>query len=101
MTKMGIKTEQAKQNILNELSNANIKRMLDKSPTVEPNANYNKSHIYSIDLTETLPYRSVTFNKHVHKGSKWIKYGLVKLIKFRDQFYFQLKQPRIVQFTTS
>ena len=50
-----MKTEQTKQNILNELLNANIKRMLDKSPTVEPNANYNKSHIYSIDLTEILP----------------------------------------------
>ena len=49
---MGINTEQAKQIILNELLNANIKSRLDKSPMVKPNANYNKSHIYFIDLTE-------------------------------------------------
>ena len=55
MTKMGINTKQAKQNILNELLIANSKSRLDKSPTVKPNVNYNKSHMHLIYLTKKPP----------------------------------------------
>ena len=49
---MGINTEQVKRNILNELLNAHIKSRLDKSPTANPNANYDKIHKHLKDLME-------------------------------------------------
>ena len=47
---MGINTEQVKRNILNELLNAHIKSRLDKSPTANPNANYDKIYTHLKNL---------------------------------------------------
>ena len=39
-----------------------------------------------------MPYRFVKFNSYRHKKSKWITYGLIKSIKFRNGLYQKLQK---------
>ena len=38
------------------------------------------------------PYRFVKFNRHKHKGNKWITYGIIKSLASRDKMLIKLKQ---------
>ena len=38
-----------------------------------------------------MPLRKVKYNKHKHKKTKWISFGIIKSIKYRDNLYKLLK----------
>ncbi len=38
-----------------------------------------------------MPSKNVKFNKRKHKRSKWITYGIIKSINYRDELYKKLK----------
>ena len=71
--------------------NLNLTNKLDISNNVDPNCNY---EIFSKNLKETikvnLPIRTVRYNKHKHKHSKWITAGILNSIRYRDKLYAKL-----------
>ena len=40
---------------------------------------------------KNLPIRFKKFDKHNHKGNKWITKGMIKSIEYKDQLYKALK----------
>ena len=42
-----------------------------------------------------LPVKSMKFNKHKHKHSKWITHGIIRSIRFRDKQYATLKKTNV------
>ena len=42
-----------------------------------------------------MPNRMVKFHKHKHKKEKWITFGIIKSIKYRDELHFKLKKINI------
>ena len=46
----------------------------------------------NIYLSADLPTKTIKVNKHKHNKSKWITYGIIKSIKFRDRLYMKLKK---------
>ena len=78
--------------LINEIRACDILSSLDHSLSTDPNLTYN----HFIDrITEIkskhLPHRFVKYNKHRHKNSKWISYGILNSIKSRDKIYLKLK----------
>ena len=76
--KCKINKPEAIKTFLEELQENDIYNNLNHTLEVDPNENYNKliEHITTIK-EKHLPYRFVKFNKHRHKGNKWITYGIV------------------------
>ena len=66
----------------------------DRNPYCDPNVNYNVFNNHLVRLKDKhMPFKLVKFNKYRHKGSNWITAGIMKYIKYKDNFY------RIVQKT--
>ena len=84
--KCKINKPEAINSFLKELHESDIYSALNHSLEVDPNENYDKliQHITEIK-NKHLPYRFVKFNKHRHKGNKWITYGIVNSLKTRDK----------------
>lgn len=60
---------------------------------VNPHDNYDKLHqIITSAINKHLPTRIVRHNKYKHRKSKWISFGILRSIKFRDNLYRQLKR---------
>ena len=91
--KCKINKPQAVNHFVEELYKKNIYNSLDHNLETDPNQNYD-IFIEQITLAKEkhLPYRFVKFNKHRHKGNKWITYGLIKSINSRDQKLLKLRQ---------
>jgi hypothetical protein len=68
---------------------------LTAAKNANPNTSYN---IFIGNLQESLnnhcPIRRVKFNKHKHKASPWITYGIIRSIKERDRIYCKLKKTK-------
>ena len=69
----------------NEINSYELHKKLDTSQTANPNASYN----VILEVIETARKKHMTgkfikFNKYKHKKSKWITYGILKSIRFRD-----------------
>ena len=67
-------------------------KKLDTSQTANPNASYN----VILEVIETARKKHTTgkfvkFNKSKHKKSKWITYGILKSIIFRDNLYIKIE----------
>lgn len=82
-------------NCLNKLKNdleiANVSELL-RSDVSDPNINYDILEGILLKLMEKhMPLKAVKFNKHKHKKSPWITYGIIKSIKKRDKLYASLK----------
>ena len=80
------------QQIKNEINSSELHKKLDTSQTANPNASYN----VILEVIETARKKHMTgkfikFNKYKHKKSKWITYGILKSIRFRDNLYKKLK----------
>ena len=91
--KTRINTQQAKENLLSDLLRANIIDKMDSNLRADPNINYEVQKKAVLDLKNRhMPYRFVKFNSYRHKKSKWITYGLIKSIKFRDGLYQKLQK---------
>ena len=80
-------------NIYSELVKTDIMHLLDPDPNRDPNFNYNMlEQIITSAVNKHMPMKKVKFNKHEHKKSNWITYGIIKSIKFRDNLFNRLKQ---------
>ena len=67
-------------------------KKLDTSHTANPNASYNIIlEVIETDRKKHMMGTFVKFNKYKHKKSKWITYGIIKSIRFRDKLYKKLK----------
>ena len=80
------------QQIKNEINSSELHKKLDTSKTANPNTSYN----VILEVIETARKKNMTgkfvkFNKYKHKKSKWITYGILKSIRFRDNLYKKLK----------
>ncbi len=90
--KVNAHSQESIKTFQDELINLDIISKIDKSPTVNPNVNYNKVHdLIDNAKNKHLPFKMVTFNKYKHKKSKWITGGLITSIKYRDNLYKKLK----------
>ena len=91
--KCKINKPEAINNFLKELQDNDIYDQLNHSLEIDPNKNYESfvEHITKIK-EKHLPYRFVKFNKHKHKGNKWITYGIINSMNSRDKKFMQLKK---------
>ena len=81
-----IKSPQAYNALLKNLTEVNIVDSLDPNPYCDPNENYNILHETLTKLKDKhLPHKFVKFNKHRHENNKWITHGIIKSIKYRDR----------------
>ena len=80
------------QQMKNEINSSELHKKLDTSQTANPNASYN----VILEVIETgrkkhMTGKFVKFNKYKHKKSKWITYGILKSIRFRDNLYKKIE----------
>ena len=87
------KSISAINNLQVELQRNNLSEQLDKKIDADPELNYNTliKHICQ-SVHKCLPQKSVKFNKHKHKKSKWITNEIVRSIASRDRLYAKLKR---------
>ncbi len=92
IVKQKINTPSAIAALRDDLISRNIYDSLDHNLESDPNRNYEiiLNHITEAK-SEHLPFRFVKFNKHKHKRNKWMPFGLVKSIAFRDKMHLKLK----------
>ena len=75
------------------MSHANFDSKLDLRIDADPNINYDILELTITDAANKhLPTKTSKVNKHKHKKSNWITYGIIKSIKFRDRLYMKLKK---------
>ena len=80
------------QQIKNEINYSELHTNLDTSQTANPNASYNViMNVIETARKKHMTGKFVKFNKYKHKKSKWITYGILKSIRFRDNLYKKLK----------
>ena len=85
--------ESAKQAFLNDLISQDICEKLNKDNNCDPNENYMVlSDILEKSHEKYFPKKMVKFNKHRHKDKKWITYGIINSIAYRDKLHLKLKQ---------
>ncbi len=50
-------------------------------------------YIQSLNIAKEthMPSKTIKFNKRKHKKSKWITFGIIKSISYRDDMYKKLK----------
>ena len=75
-----------------EINSSELHKNLDTSQTANPNASYNViMNVIETARKKHMTGKFVKFNKYKHKKSKWITYGILKSIRFRDNLYKKLK----------
>ena len=76
---------------MEELSSTDIYCRLKHNLDNNPNENYEiMSNIIQNAKAKHVPSRFVKYNKHRHKGNKWITYGIINSIKARDKMHLKL-----------
>ena len=85
--------EKARQAFLLDLESQDIYGMLNTNIDCNPNDNY---AIFAKIMEETrekhFPNVLVKFNKHRHKAKKWITYGIINSITYRDKLHLKLNR---------
>ena len=90
--KMTINSDQAKHNMLTDLTNAELHKTLENNLCSNPNDNYNILEKHLLDTKQKhFPTKLVKYNKHKHKKSSWITQGIIKSIAHRDRLYLDYK----------
>jgi hypothetical protein len=88
-----INTPKAEQEFITDLASTSIMEKLDRSLETDPNNNFD---IMSKELKQKrdihFPTKFEKFNKHKHKGNKWITHGIIKSIEYRDALHLKLKR---------
>ena len=80
------------QNFKNEIIASEEIHSLSTRPEEDPNVTYSVLHTVIQNAKDRhLPSKLVKFDKHKHKKSKWITYGIIKSIQYRDNLYKNLK----------
>ena len=73
------------------LSSTDIYSRLKHNLDNNPNENYEiMSNIIKNAKAKHFPSRLVKYNKHRHKGNKWITYGIINSIQARDKMHLKL-----------
>ena len=76
-----------------DLESRNIIELLIPDKQTDPNINYNTlENILRNAVNKYIPLKKVKFNKYKHKRTRWITFGILKSIKFRDNLFKCLKQ---------
>ena len=87
-TQVRSRSENDYVNFQGEIRNTNIFDKLNKDLTTDPNINADLIHnILTTAINKHLPTKTVRYNKHKHKKSYWITYGIIKSIAHRDKMY--------------
>ena len=61
----------------------------------DPNLNYDILHDHIAQMkSKHLPYKLEKFHRHKHKKNKWITYGVLRSIRFRDESNVKVKRCR-------
>ena len=86
--------QSAMANMLSEMTTRDITNEFNKELTLDPNHDYYMLHNHIKELKDKhLPIRYEKFHKHRHKKTnKWITYGILRSIRFRDKLYLKYKR---------
>lgn len=85
-------TVENQNNLLQALSQTDFYSLLNQDLRSDPDLNYEIFHEHLMQLkNEFMPSKTVKFNKHRHKKSKWITSAILNSIKYRDNLYKQLQ----------
>ena len=93
----------AMENLRDDMLDSNITNKLNCDLLADPNDNYNILHRHMKSLKDKhMPEKYVKFNKHRHKKTNWISYGILRSIKFRDDLYVKYKHcaPNPIEYNT-
>ena len=78
------------ENMLDYMISNDIYDKLTTNRLEDPNINYDILHTYMKNAKEIFfPNKYVKFHKHRHKKNKWITFGILRSIKFRDKMYVE------------
>ena len=88
-----IHSQAAYEGSLNDLRSSNATLALNQDPYADPNKNYEILHNHIVATkNKHIPTTYVKFNKHGHKGNKWITKGFMRSIKYKDKLYRDLQR---------
>ena len=96
-TKIHMETNEAILRVKHDIHTSDIYSKMDKSP------NYNLiDQIIETTKNKHIQTKVVKFNKYRHKKSNWITKSILRLIKYRNKLYKQLKMlhPDSAQYNT-
>ena len=87
------KSPTAIQNFVSDVEIRLNKKNFDRDLFTDPNANYDSFENILSNCKEThLPQKRKRFSRYKHKLSPWVTTEILKMIKFRDKLYKDLKQ---------
>ena len=85
-------TPLAISNLCNEIAQSNIVQRINTNPFANPNITYEIiDNIVSTAKEKHIPCRTVKIRKYKHKREKWITYGILRSIKYKDKLYKTLR----------
>ena len=85
-------TPYAINNFCTEIAQSNIIQKINTNPFANPNNSYEIiENIVSTAKEKHMPCRTVKINKYKHKREKWITYGILRSIRYKDKLYKTLK----------
>ena len=91
------------ENLRDDMLDSNITNKLNCDLLADPNDNYNILHRHMKSLKDKhMPEKYVKFNKHRHKKTNWMSYGILRSIKSRDDLYVKYKHcaPNSIEYNT-
>ena len=92
-TKKYVNHQSTMANMLSEMTARDMANDFNKELTSDPNHNYDILHNHIKELEDKhLPIRYEKLHKHRHKKNKWITYGILRSIRFRDDLYLKYKR---------
>ena len=78
-----------------ELKSEIPKLILDNNRMTDPNLSYQAFEDFVLRIKEkNMPMKTVRFDKYKHKMTKWVTTGIIKSIKFRDNYIDSWKVAR-------
>ncbi len=100
---MNTQNNTAIENLKNEIMSKSFMNILDLNQNANPSKNYEILHVTLQDAKEIhMRSKTIKFNKWKQKKSKWITFGIIKSINYRDNMYKNLKMahPESAQYET-
>ena len=97
------KDKDAIQNFYDEILTSEKLINLQQDLKEDPNNTYNVLHDVIQDAkNKHMPTKLVKYNKYKHKKSKWVTFGIINSIQYRDNLYKKLKMsdPLSAEFAT-
>ena len=85
-------SEAAIQGLCSGLHDSHLYDNLDHHGLADANLNYDVIHnTIAREKSTHMPIRTVKFNKHRHKLNKWMTYGILKSIRYKDNMCAKMK----------